>query len=143
MKNMTDKKELVKDFIQNRPNLSGNKIYEQIKGKPFSIRKTDFYSLLREVRSLPEPTIQKREKSVPTKYKIKPIKPIKPVKPSKPLEIPFEQTKFGQMTKSIQKKHGISERNATIRVRALLKIPKRDYRKLNQKDRDILTQYGY
>jgi len=143
MKNMTDKKELVKDFIQNRPNLSGNKIYEQIKGKEFSIRKTDFYTLLREIRNLPEPTIQKREKSVPIKYKIKPIKPKKPKKVIKPIEIPFEQTKFGQITKNIQKTHGISERNAIIRVRALLKIPKRDYQKLNRKDRDILTQYGY
>jgi len=140
---MTDKKELVKDFIQNRENLSGNEIYQQIKGKPFSIRKTDFYALLRKVRNLPKPTIQKREKSVPIKYKIKPIKPKKPKKVIKPIEIPFEQTKFGQMTKSIQKTHGISERNAVIRVRALLKIPKRDYRKLNTKDRDILTQYGY
>ena len=140
---MTDKNVSVKDFIQNRPNLSGNKIYNEIKGKPFSIRKTDFYILLREVRNLPEPTIQKREKSVPTKYKIKRIKPTKPIKPIKPIEIPFEQTKFGQMTKDIQKKHGISERNATVRVRALLKIPKKDYRKLNRKDRDILTRYGY
>ena len=140
---MTDKNVLVKEFIENRPNLSGNKIYNEIKGKPFSIRKTDFYILLREVRNLPEPTIQKREKSVPTKYKIKRIKPTKPIKPIKPIEIPFEQTKFGQMTKDIQKKHGISERNATVRVRALLKIPKKDYRKLNRKDRDILTRYGY
>lgn len=70
---MPDKKELVKDFILNRPNLSGNKIYEQLKGKSFSIRKTDFYNLLREIRSLPEPTIEKKEKSVPIKYRIEPI----------------------------------------------------------------------
>jgi len=143
MKNMTDKNVLVKEFIQNRPNLSGNKIYNEIKGKPFSIRKTDFYALLRETRNLQEPTIQKREASVPTKYKIKPIKPKKRKKVIKPIEIPFEQTKFGQMTRETQKIHGISERNATIRVRALLKIPKRDYRKLNRKDRDILAHYGY
>ncbi|GAH70072.1 unnamed protein product, partial [marine sediment metagenome] len=28
MKNMTDKKVLVKEFIENRANLSGNKIYD-------------------------------------------------------------------------------------------------------------------
>ena len=70
---MTDKNILVKEFIENRPNLSGNKIYEQIKGKEFSIRKTDFYALLRELRKLPEPTFEKKEKSVPIKYKIEPI----------------------------------------------------------------------
>lgn len=69
---MTDKKELVKQFIENRPNLSGNKIYDQIKGKDFSIRKTDFYFLLREIRNLPEPSIEKKERSVPIKYKIEP-----------------------------------------------------------------------
>ena len=134
MKNMTDKNKLVKDFIRNRVNLSGNQIYKEIKGKDFSIRKTDFYILLREVRNLPEPSIKKREQSVPIKYKIK---------PSKPKVIPYEQTKFGKMAKDIQKKHGISEQKAIIRTRALLKIPKRDYRKLNKKDVDILTQYGY
>ena len=138
---MTDKKELVKEFIQNKPNLSGNKIYDEIKGKPFSIRKTDFYTLLREVRNLPEPTIQKREKSVPTKYKIKPIKPKKPRKPTKPLKIPFEQTKFGKISKSVQKAHGISEKRAIERARALLKIPNRDRHKLNKKDQYILSQY--
>lgn len=72
MKNMNDKKELVKEFIQNRPNLSGNKIYKKLKEKEFSIRKSDFYSLLREVRNLPEPSLEKREKSVPIKYRIEP-----------------------------------------------------------------------
>ena len=69
---MTDKNVLVKEFIENRPNLSGNKIYNEIKGKEFSIRKTEFYSLLRELRNLPEPSKEKKEQSIPIKYKIEP-----------------------------------------------------------------------
>jgi len=141
MKNMTDKNVLVKDFIENRPNLSGNKIYNEIKGKPFSLRKTDFYSLLREIRNLAEPTIQKREKSVPTKYKIKPIKPTKPTKPTKLLEIPFEQTKFGKMVDTVKKAHNISEKKAIIHTRKILKIPNKDRFRINKKDQYILSQY--
>ena len=141
---MTDKNKLVKDFIQNRPNLSGNKIYNEMKGKSFSIRKSDFYTLLRKVRKLPEPTIQKREKSVPTKYKIKPIKPKKAKKiskPSKPIEIPFDDTKFGKMVKSVKKAHNISEKKAIRHTRKILKIPNKDRHKINQKDQYILSQF--
>ena len=138
---MRDKKELVKEFIQNRPNLSANKIYKEIKGKPFSIRKTDFLKSVRDVRNLPDPTIQKREASVPIKYKIKPIKPKKPSVPTKPLKIPFEQTKFGQMVKSVKKAHNISERKAIEHTRKILKIPNKLRYKINRKDQYILSQY--
>lgn len=80
---MTDKKELVKEFIQNRVNLSGNEIYNQLKGKPFSIRKIDFYTLLREVRNLPEPSKEKKEQSIPIKYRVEPSTIKKAPKPKK------------------------------------------------------------
>lgn len=70
---MKDKKELIKEVILKNPNLSGNEIYEITKKKGIGIRKTDFYGLVREVRDLPEPTIEKREKSIPIKHRI--IKP--------------------------------------------------------------------
>ena len=141
---MTDKNKLVKEFIQNRPNLSGNKIYQELKGKPFSIRKTDYYTLLREVRNLKESTIQKRESSVSIKYKIKPTKPKKAKKvskPSKPIEIPFDDTKFGKIVKSVKKTHNISEKKAIIHTRKILKIPNKDRHKINQKDQYILSQF--
>lgn len=135
---MSDKKELIKEVILNNPSLSGNKIYDITKRKGIGIRKTDFYSLFREIKDLPEPTIQKREASVPIRYRIKPIK----VK-VKPKKIPYEKTKFGKIAKDVQKKHNISERNAIDHTRKLLKIAKKDYRKLRKIDYDILIHYGY
>lgn len=70
---MTDKKELLKEFILKYPNESGNWIYQESKKAGLGIRKTNFYGLLREVRELPEPTIEKREKSIPIKHRV--IKP--------------------------------------------------------------------
>jgi len=70
---MKDKKELIKEVILKNPNLSGNEIYDITKKEGIGIRKTDFYGLFREVRELPEPTIEKREKSIPIKHRV--IKP--------------------------------------------------------------------
>ena len=64
-----DRQEKCKELIKNNPNLSGNKIYEQSKKKGFGIQKSKFYELIREVRDLPEPTIEKKERSIPIKYK--------------------------------------------------------------------------
>lgn len=66
---MTDKKKLIKEFILKNPKLSGNECYKQTKNKGIGIRKTDFYALYREVKELPEPSIEKKEKSIPIKYK--------------------------------------------------------------------------
>lgn len=141
---MPDKKELIKEFILKNPNLSGNQIYTKTKGTPLAIRKTDFYKIFRETKNLPEPSITKRERSIPIKYKVKPIakpkvkiKPKPKVKP-KPPKIPFEQTKFGKITKSLQKAHNITEKRAIIHARKILKIPRKDYGKMNQKDVQIL-----
>ncbi len=145
---MTDKDKKIneiKEFIKSNPNLSGNDILDKLKSKGLGIRRSDFYKIRREVKNLPEPTKAKREASIPIKHR-KPTKISKPsAKPTiqKKLPIPFEKTKFGKMTKSLQKKHGISEKNAIRRLRKLLKIPKVDYFGLNQLDFDILTQYGY
>jgi len=65
-----DRQEKCKELIKNNPTLSGNKIYEQSKKKGFSIQKSKFYELVREVRDLPEPTEEKKEKSIPIKYKL-------------------------------------------------------------------------
>jgi len=135
MKNMPDKKELIKEVILKHPNLSGNKIYEITKKRGIGIRKTDFYSLFRETKGLKEPTIQKREKSIPIRYRVKPITPKVKVKR---IKIPFEQTKFGKITRGLQKAHNITEPKAIIHARKILKIPKSDYHKLNQKDVQIL-----
>lgn len=160
---MVDREQLSKEFIQKNLNLKASELYNQAKALGIAPRKTTFLKLVREGKNLPEPTIAKKERSIPIKHRtikqkasIKARKPAKPkVKPSvkkktiqlklpvKPLKIPFEQTKFGKMVKTTMDKHGLSEKKAIKRVRALLKIPQEDYNKLNQIDQDILTQYGY
>lgn len=159
---MVDKEKLNREFLQNNPNLSRKESLEQLQNKGLGIRKTNFLKIFREVRKLPEPSIAKREASIPIKHrtpsqKFKIAQRAKPTKPSalpkvkKPTiqkklpipKIPFEKTKFGKMTKSLQKGHKISERNAIERLRLLLKLPKDDYDKLNQIDQDILAEYGY
>lgn len=52
-------------------------------------------------------------------------------------------TTFEKMTKDLMKKHGITERKAIERARVLLKIPKKDYKKLKRVDKLILSHYGY
>lgn len=148
MVNREQKIKIIRDIIRNNPTLSAKEHIELVQKKNAGIRKTDLLKIRREVLSLKEPSKQKREQSIPKKFrKIAPT-PSKPkFKPKitiqKKLPIPFEQTKFGKMVKTTQKKHRISEKNAIRRVRKLLKIPKDDYDKLNQIDQDILTQYGY
>ncbi len=140
---MTDKEKSIKELILKNPNLSGNKIYEKSKAKGIGIRKTDFYKLLRKTRNLLEPSITKREKSIPTKYKIKPtakpkVKVRAKPKPKPKAKIPFEKTKFGIIVKDLQITHGISEKKAIIHARKILKIDKSDYDKINEKDVQIL-----
>jgi len=147
---MTDKKILIKEFILKNPNLSGNAIYTKTKGTPLAIRKTDFYKIFRESKNLPEPDIAKRESSIPIKHRTtiqkqriqKRVKRISKVK-VKTARIPFEKTKFGKMVKTAQTKFKVNEKDAIIYTRKILKLPKEDYHRLNQIDRDILIQYGY
>lgn len=184
---MVDKKQQIKEIIQKNPNLSSNDILSIIKGTKLAIRRQTFQEIFREIRNLPEPTIKKREVSIPIKFrtpktlrkikekakerikqrlKLKEI-PKKEVKKEieakekikeqklakeiakeirvkvKKERIPFEKTKFGKMTKRIQTVFRISERNAIIRLRKLLKIPRTDFNKLRQKDFDILVEFGY
>jgi len=133
------RKERILDYIEANPNLSGLKVLEYAKDNGFGIRKQEFYKLYRDYKKLPEPTKEKKLKSTPIKYRVIPSKVSKPKK----VKIPFEKTKFGKIAKDIEKIHGISERNAIERTRALLKIPKKDYKKLNKKDVLVLSQYGY
>ena len=127
---MTDKKEKIKEFIRNNPNLNATDTLKELQKKGLGIRKTDFLQLYRNEKSLPEPSKAKKEASVPIKYrKVKPTK-----KKPKKVKIPYEQTKFGKIAKRMELAHGISERKAIERARALLKIPRSDYIKLNRKD---------
>jgi len=70
---MSENNKPLKEFILKYPKESGNWIYQESKKAGLGIRKTDFYGVLREVRDLPEPTIEKREKSIPIKHRV--IKP--------------------------------------------------------------------
>jgi len=147
---MTDKKVLRKELILKYPNDSTNELLDKAKNQNISNRRTEFLAEVREIRKLPEPNLAKKEGSIPIKHRTtiqkqriqKRAKRKAKIK-TKPARIPFEQTKFGKMTKSVKTKHRISEKNAIRRVRKLLKLPKKDYLKLNQIDRDILIQYGY
>ena len=149
---MTDKKELIKELIQKNPNLSGNEIYSNIKGTSLGIRRQSFQEIFRETKNLPEPTIKKREASIPKIYKTpktisaikvkakeRTIERIQPIK--KKERIPFEKTKFGKITKDLQKAHRISEKKAIIHARKILKIDKSDYHKINKKDVQILLTH--
>ena len=69
IKNMPDKKKLVKEFIQKNPNLSGNEAYQETKALGIGIRKTNFYSVFRETKELSQPSIKKKVKSIPIKYR--------------------------------------------------------------------------
>jgi len=62
------------------------------------------------------------------------------------IDTPVEKARltiFEKMTKDLMNKHGISERKAIVRARFLLRIPKKDYRKLRRVDKVILAHYGY
>lgn len=161
---MVDKKVLLKELILNNPSLSANEIYNRTKGTPLGMRKTNVLKIIREVRNIPEPTKAKKEKSTPIKFrpsvkkptikkptkpkvsKPKPSvkKPTKP-KPTKQLKLPvvveFKDTKFGKIVRDLQKGHGISEKKAIIHARKLLKIPRTDYDKINERDVQILLAH--
>jgi hypothetical protein len=66
---VSDREIVIRKFIKDHPNLSGNKIYEQTKNSGFGINKQKFYKIYREVRKVPEPTKTKRIKSIPLKYR--------------------------------------------------------------------------
>ncbi len=144
IKIMTDNIKQNRELILKNPNLSANQLYNKSKSLGIGFRKTNFLGLVRDVRKLSEPSKIKREKSIPRIYrKVKPVKPSKPVKPTIKVKvvIPFEKTKFGKITKDLQKAHRISEKKAIIHARKILKIPKSDYHKINQKDVQILLEH--
>ena len=70
---MSENNKPLKEFILKYPKESGNWIYQESKKAGLGIRKTDFYEIFRDIRDLPEPTIEKKERSIPIKYRdIKP-----------------------------------------------------------------------
>ena len=146
----------IKEFIKNNPSLNSNESLDEVKLLGLGIRRQDFQTLFRKEKSLPQPTKAKREASIPIKFrKVKPkitkpkITKPKITKPTIQLKlpiipkIPFEETKFGKIVKDIENIHNISEKKAIERTRVLLKIPREDFRRLNQKDLFVLEQHGY
>lgn len=154
---MVDRKQLSKEFILKNPNLSATEAYNQAKALNISIRKTDFLKDYREANNLPEPSLAKKEASIPTKHrtakqkasiqkrvkvaKAKPTPKRKVRQLKLPVKIPFDQTKFGKIVRDLQRVHGITEKKAIIHARRLLKIDKSDYNKINQKDVQILLAH--
>lgn len=153
---MVDREQLSKEFILKNPNLSANESYNQAKDLNIAIRKTNYLKLVREARNIKEPSIAKREASIPVKHrttkqkasikarvraiKVKPT----PKRKTKQLKLPkldFEQTKFGKIVRDLQKVRNITEKKAIIHARKLLKIDKSDYNKINQKDVQILLAH--
>ena len=127
----------IKEFIKNNPSLNSNESLDEVKLLGLGIRRQDFQTLFRKEKSLPQPTKAKREASIPIKFrKVKPKVKKPTIQLKLPIipKIPFEQTKFGKIVKRMESVHNISERRAIERARAFLKIPRKDYIKLNRKD---------
>jgi len=112
-------------LIQENPKLTGNQLYKKSRKEGYGIAKSKFYQLLRDVRKLPEPTKEKKEKSIPIKYR-KPIitKPPIPVKKpdlkgirtiKKPgseygvIEVKYQKTGESRWIKYRNKKHLIEQ----------------------------------
>lgn len=52
-------------------------------------------------------------------------------------------TKFEQIAKDLRFQHKINEKESFKRARFLLKVPKKDYKKLERIDKEVLLHYGY
>ena len=88
---MTERKTKVIKLIYDNPGLTGNELYKQAKKEGYGIKKSDFYQTIRTVRKLPEPTLEKKEKSIPLQYR----KPIKPIRDVDDLPIPKKRGAYG------------------------------------------------
>ena len=73
---MSERKIKVIKLIYDNPGLSGNELYKKSMSQGYGIKKQDFYQTIRTIRKLPEPTIEKKERATPIKYR-KPIPKIK------------------------------------------------------------------
>ena len=88
---MTERKTKVIKLIYNNPGLTGNELYKKSMSQGYGIKKSDFYQTLRTIRKLPEPTIEKKEKAVPIRYR----KPTKPIITIKDIPIPKKEGSYG------------------------------------------------
>ena len=73
---MTERKTKVIKLIYDNPGLSGNELYKKSVSQGYGIKKQDFYQTIRTIRKLPEPTIEKKEKAIPIRYR-KPVPKLK------------------------------------------------------------------
>lgn len=64
----------LRSFINENPKLSGNKIYEKIKGTDLAIRKKDFYKVYRQERKIRIKPKSERESNIPKIYREKELK---------------------------------------------------------------------
>lgn len=64
-------------WIKDHPDLSSNKVYKHWKGKAHSYRKQEMLRTFRSVHRKPEPSIEKKAKSIPVKYRKKPKPEVK------------------------------------------------------------------
>lgn len=85
---MSERKKKVVKLIYNNPGLTGNELYKEARSKGFGIKKSDFYQTVRVIRKLPEPTIEKKRKATPIKYK-------KPIVKIDDLPLPEKEGSYG------------------------------------------------
>lgn len=71
---MVEREVKVIKIISENPGKSGNELYKLSVKQGFGINKSKFYKLLRDVRKLPEPSKEKKEQSIPIKYRKKPVR---------------------------------------------------------------------
>jgi len=64
-----NRKEKVIKLINENPGKTGNELYKESIRMGFGIQKKEFYQTLRIIRKLSEPSLEKKEKSIPFKYK--------------------------------------------------------------------------
>ena len=88
---MSERKVKVIKLIYDNPGLSGNELYKQTVSQGYGIKKQDFYQTIRTIRKIPEPTIEKKEKAIPIKYR----KPTKPIITIKDIPIPKKRGAYG------------------------------------------------
>lgn len=88
---MTERRIKNVKLIESNPGMSGNELYKQARQQGFGIKKTDFYDILRTVRKLPEPSLEKKRESTPIRYR----KPIKPISIIDDLPIPKKVGAYG------------------------------------------------
>ena len=142
----------LKQLIRNNPTFNSTQLVNEAKNLGFSYRRTDMLSDIREIKGKVEPTHISRQKATPTKYKgsLKPI-PIEVIKEEAKLgrgltkkEYSFETSKFGHISRELERRLGLNELDALERARKIVQSGKgvRIKKKLDKIDKEILIQFN-